>query len=148
MGDILPSGKKKCPACNKTKDVGEFYLRHGRKDQVQSYCIACCKVRKKREKNTFVRGNENRRCKQRKLLVDYLREHPCIDCGEADPIVLDFDHRNHSAKIAAVTSMALRGFSADKIRNEIAKCDIRCSNCHRRKTARELNSYRWQLVNG
>lgn len=71
----------------------------------------------------------------RKLINDHLADHHCVDCGESDPIVLEFDHRgDKSFEIgAAVTRvMGLRQVAA-----EIAKCDVRCANCHRKKTYRE-----------
>ena len=65
----------------------------------------------------------------------YLRDHPCVDCGESDPVVLQFDHRG--AKRANIARMLKDGFTWRQIEDEIAKCDVRCGNCHRRKTARE-----------
>lgn len=72
-------------------------------------------------------------------IFDYLREHPCVDCGEADPVVLEFDHVR-GEKFATIARMA-QGFSLAKVRAEIAKCDVRCANCHRRKTASQLGWY-------
>lgn len=81
------------------------------------------------------------RTKQRALLYEYilayLKEHPCVDCGEADPIVLEFDHRG--GKTMALTDMARQCKSLVAVITEIEKCDVRCANCHRRKTYRERN---------
>ena len=57
------------------------------------------------------------------------------DCGERDPRVLEFDHRDRFAKIESVTLMALRGYAWATIEAEIAKCDVRCAKCHRRRAA-------------
>jgi hypothetical protein len=62
--------------------------------------------------------------------VTYLREHPCIDCGNSDLRVLDFDHRPGSGKRKDVMAMVKEGFSLKKLAEEIAKCDVRCRNCH------------------
>jgi hypothetical protein len=70
-------------------------------------------------------------------LWDYLKNHPCVDCGEADPVVLEFDHIKDKFKM--VSKMV--HFSWAKIAAEIAKCEVRCCNCHRRKTAIQLNWY-------
>lgn len=57
----------------------------------------------------------------------------CVDCGEMDPVVLDFDHIG--GKTFNVARMSGRT-SYEALRAEIAKCEIRCANCHRKMTAR------------
>jgi hypothetical protein len=75
------------------------------------------------------------RSERRNLIFvrDLLLTSACIDCGEADLLVLEFDHR--SAKDGNVLEMARRGCSLERLRAEIQKCEIRCGNCHRRRTA-------------
>jgi hypothetical protein len=80
------------------------------------------------------------RAKIRALILEYLASHPCVDCGEADPLLLDFDHRLRTEKRDAVSRLALSGSWGAVVR-EIQKCDVRCANCHRRRTAEQL---RWR----
>lgn len=74
---------------------------------------------------------------------DYLLEHPCVDCGETDPVVLEFDHLVQSETNRDVTSMML--YSIEKILSEIAKCEVVCANCHTRRTARRADTLRWRI---
>lgn len=76
-------------------------------------------------------------------LGPYLLSHPCVDCGEKDILVLEFDHRDRSKKISEIRNIIQRGGTLEKIKIEVAKCDVRCANCHRRKTENETNS--WKL---
>lgn len=73
----------------------------------------------------------------RALLLAYLLEHPCVDCGVGDPVLLDFDHRDPSTKRSEVARLASRK-PWPQVLAEIQKCDVRCANCHRRKTAKQL----------
>jgi hypothetical protein len=68
------------------------------------------------------------------------RKHPCVDCGERDPVVLEFDHLRD--KVRNVSGMANACQPWAKIEAEIAKCEVVCANCHRRRTARRINSFR------
>ncbi len=77
-------------------------------------------------------------------ILDYLKDHPCIDCGETDPIVLEFDHIRD--KTHNVGDLLRCGFALTKIMDEINKCEVRCSNCHTRKTARQFNWWKLQLL--
>ena len=65
-------------------------------------------------------------------LVDYLRAHPCVDCGETDVLVLEFDHQRD--KLFNI-SWGLAEKPWAKIQLEIDKCQVVCANCHRRRTA-------------
>lgn len=87
------------------------------------------------------------RAENLRLLLHYLRAHPCVDCGEADPIVLDFDRRDPIPKRVAVSKLVWRSTWA-YIEAEMAKCDVRCANCHRRRTAVEFGWRKAALLGG
>lgn len=84
-----------------------------------------------------------RRCKERsktrlqQYVLDYLKSHPCVDCGETDPVVLDFDHRNPEEKTSAVSRIVSDRGALSRLEEEISKCDVRCANCHRKRHIRE-----------
>jgi hypothetical protein len=75
--------------------------------------------------------------KQKAALAKYIRElkekSPCGDCGKFYPYyVMDFDHvRGQKQKNVMELIPTL---SKKKIDEEIAKCEIVCSNCHRVRT--------------
>jgi|TARA_Y100000015_G_scaffold20253_1_gene19597 transcription elongation factor Elf1 len=57
----------------------------------------------------------------------------CIDCGESNTLVLDFDHVK-GEKVENIADMVHRPKSVSTIKEEMRKCEIRCANCHRIKT--------------
>jgi hypothetical protein len=77
-------------------------------------------------------------------VLGFLRTHPCVDCGERDPIVLEFDHIG--PKRAAVSQLAWYGCSIATIDAEIGECEVRCANCHRRKTAMRADHFRFRVL--
>jgi len=56
----------------------------------------------------------------------------CVDCGERDMLVLEFDHVG--VKHAQISKMVFN-VSLAALKREIAECELRCCNCHRRMTA-------------
>ena len=75
------------------------------------------------------------------MLFEYFISHPCVDCGESDPVVLEFDHVKDEPKVGAVSDMVRRQMTWDTIMKEVAKCEVRCANCHRRRTAKQRGYY-------
>ena len=84
-------------------------------------------------------GQLNRKNRNRLHLYNYLKDKSCVDCGETDPVVLDFDHIKD--KKYNISYLIALGYSISKIDEEINKCEIRCANCHRRKTSKQLGWY-------
>lgn len=80
-----------------------------------------------------VKQKSNKAIEFRKLVLEYKSKHPCVDCGEPDPIVLEFDHVR-GEKDFNIADAVTRGYSTRKMIEEFSKCDIRCANCHRRIT--------------
>lgn len=62
----------------------------------------------------------------------------CAGCGEMDPIVLEFDHRDPSQKVLNIGDCSNCGWSIARLLEEAKKCDVVCANCHRRRTAAAL----------
>ena len=75
--------------------------------------------------------------RNKRLVLAYLLEHRCVDCGESDTLLLEFDHRDPECKIDDVARLAQyrpRRF----VIAEINKCEVRWANCHGRRTARQF----------
>ena len=73
--------------------------------------------------------------KKAKEIILEAKSAPCIDCGKIFPdYVMDFDHINPGIKIAPVSIMIGKPYSIKRILEEMAKCELRCANCHRNKT--------------
>ncbi len=65
---------------------------------------------------------------------EYLSTHSCVDCGESDIRCLEFDHVR-GKKSNNVSKLISNVCSLNRIKLEIKKCDVRCANCHRKKTS-------------
>jgi len=141
---------KTCSKCKNVYLEKEFnWKKKGEKRS--SHCKKCSRlyVKKHYDKN---RGyyldkakarNEKIRNDARKYLYSHLLKHPCVDCGEGNILVLEFDHIDRDSKFVEVSRIIRLTGSIKKLVEEINKCDVRCANCHRIKTAKESHS--WKL---
>lgn len=86
-------------------------------------------------------AQKRHRIKVRAQLFEFLSTKSCVDCGEKDPVVLEFDHRETENKFKIVAKMLSGHYSWRSVLAEISKCEIRCANCHRRKTYVQLNCW-------
>ena len=134
---IVPkaSSRKYCARCRLSKPLSD--VAKSRRDGWGSYCRACKAVIQKRSRHRETRRKykSRNRLKNKLLRMAYLWTHPCVDCGESDPRVLEFDHRGE--KRGEVSVMVKDAVSWTVVEKEIAACEVRCANCHRRKTVRE-----------
>lgn len=140
---------KTCSRCRRQKPFKTFGKNASKRDGRQTYCKGCNKGRLRlyyrASPRKQVERNRHFRHGNAKKLLQYLLKHPCVDCGETDIVVLEFDHVR-GRKVAAVTELVATGYSWSTIEKEIKKCVVRCSNDHRRATARRQNSFRYSSV--
>ena len=133
-----------CFKCKQKKPVSEFHKDRWKPDGIQSNCKICRRDSNRRSYRNNPKKqyliNKGQRQRNRVLIMDYLATHPCVDCGEGNPVVLEFDHLRD--KELAITEMINRPHSWQAIQAEIGKCEVRCANCHRIKTAKQFNWYR------
>jgi len=120
----MPGQKYKlCPIC-RPKNQREYHARNQKKRSKQ-----ISEARRKRHHLI------------RYYITKYLLEHPCVDCDEANPILLEFDHVRGEKKFSIGNELTIR--SLDAIKKEIDKCEVRCVRCHRLRTAASNNHHKW-----
>jgi hypothetical protein len=140
--------EKLCKKCDTSKPVSEFNRRG---EKLQPYCKPCQSDthREYYERNKTGRQQQIRaraiiqRDLARRYILDYFEAHPCVDCGETNKVVLEFDHVRGS-KSGNISSMMSLGVNLDTIKKEIEKCDVRCANCHKIITAKRGGWYEWK----
>lgn len=138
--------RKTCSRCGAKRFLHKFHRRTKSKDGHQSWCKECSCIERvasyKRNPQKQREYARKRTTDIRKRLWTFLQSNPCVDCGEDNPIVLEFDHVR-GTKVDAVALLVKDGYGWETIMSEIEKCDVRCANCHRIKTAKDQNWYGW-----
>jgi hypothetical protein len=138
---------RRCGRCGQLKPIAQFAWRRRRKRQRDNIC-APCRAAYGREHYLANRQKyidaEARRKRERaetrtKYLIEFFRSNPCSDCGETDPVVLEFDHLRDK-RFEVTNQFASRNWQ--EILDEIAKCEVVCANCHKRRTARRAGYLR------
>jgi hypothetical protein len=94
-----------------------------------------------KNKKDLYEAQKRHRIRVREELLSFLLTKKCMDCGENDPIVLEFDHKNPNEKFKSIAKMLSGHYSWVSINKEIDKCEIRCANCHRRKSYTQFNYF-------
>ena len=106
-----------CRFCNET-DKELFALRHGK------YCLSICQKCDNERSSNRARNN--------KLKAVIYKGGKCSNCGYNKNIAaLEFHHLDSRNKDPSFNKMKFWNF--DKIKKELDKCDLVCSNCHREK---------------
>lgn len=100
---------------------------------------------KEQHKANAHKNKERTMAENQRKVFEYLLEHPCVTCGQTNPVVLDFDHDEPKTKREAVSVLVCQGFSWETVEAEIKKCTVRCKNCHAYKTAKEQKHARFIL---
>ena len=133
---------KICPGCSQERDIErDFAWKNKVKGTRQRWCKSCQAEANRKHylsnkqiyleraltRNSIVNTENNQK------LYDYLLQHPCVDCGQTDIRVLEFDHVR--GKSASITNLLKNTAPWETIEAEIAKCEVRCVNCHRIKTS-------------
>jgi len=76
----------------------------------------------------------NRRARHRAWVYEQKRQSDgCTRCAEADPACLDYHHRDGTTKEMTICEMVTHGYSKEKLRAEMEKCELLCANCHRKE---------------
>ena len=141
---------KVCMECRLDLAFSEFNYKDRPRGKLHSLCRNCSRAyfrgyyAKHRAKYVLrsKRKNAAERHSNQERVLEFLRKHPCVDCGEADPVVLQFDHLDPESKSSNVGELLRRRASWVKIQAEIDKCDVRCANDHQRRTASQFGWYR------
>lgn len=134
---------KRCSKCGieKPKDQYHSRIKRGRL-YVFPHCIECHRkimrahydANRQKYLDKAARFRAAATAEARDFIWNYLNAHPCTDCGETDPLVLQFDHCR-GKKSYDISHLVRGGYTLDTIRREITKCDVVCCNCHTRRTA-------------
>lgn len=154
---------KTCTKCNIQKPIEEFKqknrkLKSGTVRVTLSSCKKCYKkhytgkypktINTPRQPKTakythaerIKRRSDRRVLRHRQFIYEYLSVRSCVDCGCSNWIVLEFDHLPEYEKTCNISEM--HQMSLDRIKAEIAKCEVVCSNCHTIRSFKQSGAWR------
>lgn len=129
---------QQCNRCGIEKEIVAFSFRHKARNIRRRECKACFKpfTRKHYLRNKgLIYGRFVVHRRNIRQWVATLKNKPCTDCGIVYlPAVMEFDHLPEFTKIATISMMVADGCNRDKIKKEMAKCELVCANCHSVRT--------------
>lgn len=84
-----------------------------------------------KNKQTIIKKAAVSRKIQKAWFVNYKKQLSCVTCGYDHPAALDFHHVERKTTNRKVHNLVKDGHSKNRILEEIDKCVVLCSNCHR-----------------
>lgn len=139
-----------CRTCEKELEPASFSVKNKNTGLLNTRCKKCVAENSKswysENKEAHIKNVKQNKIvyaqQIRSFIWGYLKDNPCVDCGEADPIVLELDHRQEKNFNLAD---AIDHYGLKRVAKEVSLCDVRCANCHRRKTAKQFGWLKWSI---
>lgn len=126
---------KTCIKCHGTKPLEDFNFRDKANKIYQPFCRACSRAAAKQSYQTnrqhYLSKTKERSKSQEIKYNTWKQTLSCSICDENHSWCIDFHHINSSTKDGTVSSFARRA-GGRKFVEELEKCLIVCSNCHRK----------------
>lgn len=133
----MPRSLKPCTKCGKEN----AYTEKGRR--VCTTCRNEYQNKRRAAKGQNSVYHNRRRWRQGIMLWEYLKCHPCVDCGETNPNKLELDHVRGEKKQCVTEAATFK-----QMFEEIAKCEVRCGGCHLAVTQERINSRKHRYLSG
>jgi hypothetical protein len=128
---------KTCCTCKTEKPLNEFNLNKRFKDGINIVCKNCDRLCVRKNYYRFKKIHNDKVIKRRKEKQNEFEKYikqlglKCKNCGNDHPAVLDFHHKDPKLKKKNISNLKRSGCSFETFKEEILKCEILCSNCHR-----------------
>jgi hypothetical protein len=118
-----------CRGCGVARRRDDFALKNARTGRRHSRCKECGRRRSKdhylANHAAYIARNRRDRPAQRvrnaSIVLEYLLTHPCVGCGECDPVVLEFNHMDPRNKTGNVAEFVRSGCSKQRLHGEIRR---------------------------
>lgn len=141
---------KICYICKLEKSLDSFNKNSSRKDGLQARCRECDRKIAINKYPIYKEKHIARGIKRKKEIALFVREIKsklgCSKCEDKRHYVLDFHHKDDNKK-NTISRMVAMGLSNKTIQEEIDKCVILCSNCHRELHWLKTHSVLAEVVN-
>jgi hypothetical protein len=108
-----------------------------------SECKVCISCGVKKHELKFQKGrNQCHLCRRKKkseryyimireILEEQGRKYACEECGyDKNLSAIQFHHRDEREKTESISRLKTKNAGRDKIKAELAKCDVLCATCH------------------
>ena len=129
-----------CSRCKTSRLITDFNFRNRAAGVRHIYCRKCGKKFTRSHYRRNKRQYIDRSIRAKEMRREYVRQvksRPCADCGVQYPYyVMDFDHREGEEKSFEMNRVIYVTMRA--LKQEIEKCDVVCSNCHRERTYQRI----------
>src|SRR5262249_13246013 len=153
MSLVQHDGAKWCRGCDQVLELNCFGFKYLERGVRQGLCRVCQREVSRKHylsdpapyKARAKVGRTVARKRNRERMRQFLAASQCADCGINDFAVLEFDHRDPNEKRYDISYLAGSPNSWAAVEREIAKCDVVCANCHRKRTARHFG---WRRLLG
>ena len=122
---------KKCTSCKIPKSLDSF-AKKGK--GFQSVCKDCkneyTRIHYQENKEYYIEKRARQKHDSKQWLQDLKSNLKCNRCVEDHIACLQFHHKDPNQKEITITQAVASGWSKNRIRDEMAKCEVLCANCH------------------